>query len=208
MDLGSRYALRAMGDDVLANGWQVALSLEDLFLRYGSPLFLKLDGGSNFKHHQVRHTLDQHWVIPLISPPYYPPYNGGIEREHQEILRRLAVRIGDGTVNARELRLECEVSGHEVNHQRRPILGGQTACSAFQIGRRVVGRFGRRERKEVFEEIKALAVDIVQELDEHTDVAAETAFRYAAETWMQLNHMINVTQNGKVLPPFYQIQSH
>ena len=56
--------------------------------------------------------------------------------------------------------------------------------------------------------VKALAVDIVQELDEHTDVAAETAFRYAAETWMQLNHMINVTQNGKVLPPFYQIQSH
>jgi hypothetical protein len=208
MDLGSRYALRAMGDDMLANGWQVALSLEDLFLRHGAPLFLKLDGGSNFKHHEVRHMLDQHWVIPLISPPYYPPYNGGIEREHQEILRRLAARIGDGTVNARELRLVCEVSGHEVNHQRRPILGGQTACSAFQPGRRAVGLFGRRERKEVFEEIKALAVDIVQELDEHTDVAAETAFRYAAETWMQLNHMINVTQNGKVLPPFYQIQSH
>ena len=42
------------------------------------------------------------------------------------------------------------------------------------------GLRGRRKRKEVFEEIKALAVDITQELDEHTNAAAETAFRCAA----------------------------
>jgi hypothetical protein len=208
MDLGSHYNLRALGDDEQANGWQVALNLEDLFDQYGPPLFLKLDGGSNFKHYEVRRTLDEHWVIPLISPRHYPPYNGGIERGHQELFRRLDARIGSEKISARDLRLVCEVSGHEINHKRRPSLGGRTACSAFQAGRPLLGQFGRRQRKEVFEEIKALAVDIAQELDEHTDAAAETAFRYAAETWMQLNNMIRVTQNGKVLPPFYQIQSH
>jgi hypothetical protein len=50
--------------------------------------------------------------------------------------------------------------------------------------------FGRRERKEVFEEIKALTVDIAEQLQEYPDAAVETAFRYAAETWMQPNHMI------------------
>ena len=207
MDLASRYALRALGDEVLASGERVAMSLADLFRRHGAPLFIKMDMGSNFKHHAVRHTLAEHWVIPLLSPPHYPPYNGGVEREHQEMLRHLAARIGDGTVNPRELRLECEVSGHEVNHTRRPVLGGRTPCQVFG-GRRLAGRFGRRERKEAFDEITTLAVDIAERLDEHTVAAAETAFRYAAETWMQSNNMISVTRNGEVLPSFYRFQSH
>lgn len=208
MDLSSNYNLLAFGDDEQANGWQVAMNLEQLFVRQGPPLFLKMDGGSNFKHHAVRRMLDEHWVIPLISPPHYPPYNGGIERGHQEILRQLDARIGGETRGARELRLECEVSGHEVNHKRRRSLGGRTACSTLELGRPLVSRFGRRKRKEVFEEIKVLAVDIAQQLDEHTKAAAETAFRYAAETWMQLNNVIRITRNGEVLPPFYRFQSH
>jgi len=208
MDLASRYHLRALGDDTQANGWQVAMNLEDLFHQHGAPLFMKMDGGSNFKHHEVRRTLDEHWVIPLVSPPGYPPYNGGIERGHQQMLRHLDARIGSETVSGRELRLESELSAHEINHKRRRSLGGRTACSALETGRPWAALFGRRERKEVFEEIKTLAVDIAEELDEHTDAAGETAFRYAAETWMQSNHMIRVTRNGEVLPLFYQIQSH
>jgi len=44
-----------------------------------------------------------------------------------------------------------------------------------------VGRFGRRERKGVFGQIKALTVDIVEQLQEHTDAAVEAVFRPA--TW-------------------------
>lgn len=208
MDLGSRYNLRALGDDAQANGWQVAMNLEDLFHQYAPPLFLKMDGGSNFKHHEVRHMLAAHWVIPLISPPHYPPYNGGIERGHQQMLRHLDARIGSQKVSAHELRLQCEVTGHEINHKRRRSLGDRTACCTLERGRPLVGQFGRRERKEVFEEIKSLAVDIAEQLDQHTNAAAETAFRYAAETWMQSNNVIRVTQNGEVLPSFHQIQSH
>jgi len=208
MDLGSRYALRALGDAAQAHGEQVAANLQELFCQYGPPLFLKMDGGSNFKHHEVRHMLGEHWVIPLISPPHYPPYNGGVEREHQELLRLLALRIGGQRISARELRLECEVTGHEANHKRRHILGDRTACYALETGRGQIARFGRRERKEAFEEIKSLAVDIAAQQEEHTPAVAETAFRYAAETWMQSNNIIRVVRNGEVLPTFYRFWSH
>jgi len=169
---------------------------------------MKMDGGSNFRHGEVCRLLAEYGVIPLVSPPRYPPYNGGVERGHQEILRHLALRLGSERVGARVLRLECEVTGHEVNHKRRRSLGDRTACDTIEHGRPQVAQYGRRERKEVFEAIKALAVDIAGQLDEHTIALAETAFRYAAETWMQQNNVIRVTQNGNVLPLFHQIQSH
>jgi hypothetical protein len=202
MDLSSRYNLRAWGDDVQANGLHVALNLEGLFHRHGPPLFLKIDGGGNFKHTEVRDLLAAHGVIPLVSPPYYPPYNGGIERGHQELLRQLHARIGDRQISSYELRLEAEVSAHEVNHQPRPSLAGLTPCRALGPARAATRSFNRRKRKEAFDEITALTVDIARNLDDHSSAAAETAFRYAAETWMQSNHMIRVTQNGKVLPCF------
>lgn len=208
MDLGSRFNLRALGAQVQAHGERVAENLLALFHQYGPPLFIKVDGGSNFRHHAVLNLLAEWGVIPLVSPPHYPPYNGSVEREHQELLRYLSLRIGDQTVSPRELRLECEVAGHEVNHKRRDCLGDRTACYTLESGRRSGRRFGRRERKEVFEEIRTLAVDIVENFDEHTVALSETAFRYAAETWMQSNNMIRVTRNGEVLPPFYRFQSH
>jgi hypothetical protein len=204
-DLGSRYKLRVLGDEVLADGDRIAGNLVELFDRHGAPLFLKRDNGSNLNHHAVNEALDEFAVIPLNSPAYYPPYNGGIERAQLEMERELDVRIGNERVDARVFRLECEVSGHEVNHKRRRSLGWQTACHVMETGRPWVRLFGRRERKEVYAEIKTLAVDIAGELDQHTEAAAETAFRYAVETWMQLNQLIRVTRNGEVLPCFYQI---
>ena len=90
----------------------------------------------------------------------------------------------------------------------RRSLGWRTACFTLEAGRRQVQGFDRRHRKEVFEEIRRLAVDITEKLDEHTGAIAETAFRYASETWMQSNNMIRVTRNGEVLPIFYRFRSH
>jgi hypothetical protein len=207
-DLGSRYKLRVLGDEVMARGERVAENLAELFARRGPPLFLKRDNGSNLNHHAVNEVLDEFGVIPLNSPPHYPPYNGGIERAQMEMQWALEARIGAERVDPRVFRLECEVSGHEVNHRRRRSLGWRTSCHALEDGRPLVKLFGRRERKEVYEEIKELAVDIAEQLDQHTEAAAETAFRYAAETWMQGNGLIRVSQNGEVLPCFYQIQTH
>jgi hypothetical protein len=205
MDLGSKYNLGLFGDEVQMNGWQVALKLEELFSLNEAPLFMKMDGGGNFRHEAVSRMCAQHMVIPLVSPPYYPPYNGAVEREHQEILGQLAKRIGEQKVTAQVLRLESEVSGHEINHKRRQSLGGRTACQAMEAGRSLARSFGRRKREEVYGEIKSLAVDIAMQLVETKTSVTETAFRYAAETWMQLNGLIRVSQNGRVLPCLYQI---
>jgi hypothetical protein len=207
-DLGSRYKLRVLGDEVLAHGDKVAENLTLLCEKQGAPLFLKRDNASNLNHHAVNEVLDEFGVIPLNSPPYYPPYNGGIERAQMEMQQALELRIGTQQLDPVVFGLHCEISGNEVNHKRRRSLGWQTACRVLEDGRPWARLFGRRERKEVFEEIKSLAVDITKALDEHTEAANETAFRYAAETWMQLNNMIRVTRNGEVLPPFYQIWSH
>jgi transposase InsO family protein len=208
LDLGSRYNLKALGDEVLAHGPVIAANLDALFRKYGPPLLMKMDGGSNFKHREVHGTFEEFGVIPLLSPPHYPPYNGSVEREHQEIFRALDACIGKDPVTVRELKLACALSGHEVNHMRRRVLGGRTACEVLQRGHPLGRRYDRRERKEVFDQIKALAVDIVAMMDEHTTAVAETAFRYAAETWMQENNVIRVTQNGRVLPSFYRFWSH
>jgi transposase-like protein len=208
LDLGSRYTLRALGDEEQAKGDRVASNLLGLFNRHGAPLFMKMDGGGNFKHHEVRSLCAERGVIVLVSPPCYPPYNGSVERGHQELLRYLTQRIGDDSLCPRELSLACNLAAHEVNHMRRPCLGGRTACCALEEGRFKGGRFGRRKRKEVLEEITALAVDIEEQLDEHAGNVVETAFRYAAETWMQSHNMIRVTRNGEVLPPFYHFGSH
>jgi len=156
MDLASRYTLRSLGAAELADGARVAASLQGLIAQYGPPLFLKMDGGSNFHHQAVRQLLAARGIIPLVSPPHYPPYNGGIERQHQVVLGRLGGLLGDRSVSPGELVWACGVAGHEANHIQRRILGHQTACQALAGGRPLLARFGRRQREEVFGQIKDL----------------------------------------------------
>lgn len=208
-DYGSRYAVGIQGDDTKPNGLMTAAFTERLFGDAGiCPLFLKHDRGSNFMSLEMQDVLAAGYVIPLISPRHYPPYNGGVERAHQDIIRHVYQLLGNEKADGRTFRLACEVSRHEVNHLHRVSLSGRTACHVFEEARPYIQAYGRRQRREAYEEIETLSIDIVDELGEYTETARETAFRYAAETWMQLNNMIRVTQNGKVLPPFYQLWSH
>ena len=43
-----------------------------------------------------------------------------------------------------------------------------------------------------------LAVDIAVRLDEHADAVAETALRYAVETWLRPNNVISVSRNAEL----------
>jgi hypothetical protein len=208
-DYGSRYAVGIQGDDTKPNGLVTAAMTERSFEEAGMcPLFLKHDRGLNFMSQEMQEVLSAGHVIPLISPRQYPPYNGGVERAHQDIIRLVDDLLGNEKADGRTFRLACEVSRHQVNHLRRTSLEGLTACHVFEEARPFIQAVGRKQRREAYEEIKALSIDIVEELGEDTPKARETAFRYAAETWMQLNNMIRVTRNGVVLPPFYQIRSH
>ena len=207
-DLGSRYTLCVLGDDALADGPTIARNLVRLFKQYGAPLFFKRDNGSNLNHAEVTKVLGEYGVIPLNSPAYYPPYNGGMEHKQLEIKEHLKNRFADGPTCQPVLVLAAEICGHDLNHVRRPVLGHRTACQTLESGRPVLRQYHRRKRKEAFEEIKALAVDIAANLEQHTGMGAEVAFRYAAESWMQSNNIIRVRRNGQVLPTSYRFQSH
>jgi len=58
-------------------------------LKYGTPLFQKLDNGGNLDAQSMREVLSAHCVIPLNSPPYYPRYNGTMEHAQNELQREV-----------------------------------------------------------------------------------------------------------------------
>ena len=91
-DLGSRYKFTPwVGERVL--GETVADHLEQLFLQHGPPLVLKRDNGSNLNQQAVDEVLARYLVMPLNSPPHYPPYNGGMECAVQELKTPLREKI-------------------------------------------------------------------------------------------------------------------
>ena len=207
-DLGSRYTLCVLGEDALADGPTVARNLERLFQQDGTPLIFKRDNGGNLNHAAVTDVLAAHRVIPLNSPTHYAPYNGGMEHKQLEIKQHLDSRFEDYPACQDALILAAELCGQDLNHVHRPILGHRTACQEMERGRLILRPYYPRKRKEVFEAITTLAVDIESNLEQHTDIGAQAAFRYAAESWMQSNNIIRVHQNGQVLPPLYRFRSH
>jgi len=58
---------------------ETVLALSGLFVVHGAPLVLKSDNGSPFIAEATQALLAQVGVIPLLSPPYTPRYNGAIE---------------------------------------------------------------------------------------------------------------------------------
>jgi len=208
-DLGGRYNLRVLGAETMADGERIAQNLEEAFDVFGAPLFLKRDKGSNLNHWRVNEVLGENSVIPLNSPTHYPPYNGAIEHEQYLVKKELLRRVGGAALNGSEYRLQCEVSGHELNHRQRRVLGGRTPCQALEAGRRLVRMdYNRRKREEVFKQIKRLAVDITRLLRDDRDNVPELAFRYAAETWMQENSLIRVSFPKEVSPHYAFFQAH
>ena len=206
-DLGSRYTLSVLAGERLADGRMIADNLRKLFKQYGAPLFFKRDNGGNLNHTVVDEVLAEFHVIPINSPPYYPPYNGAMEHKQGELKAQLDKRSDLELLCLPVFKLAVEVCAHELNHIRRRILNGQSSCHVLENGRAALKPYNKRKRKEAFEAIKTLAIDITANLEQHTPIGAETAFRYAAETWMQSNHIIRVSQHGKVLPTFHRFFS-
>ena len=67
-------------------------ALAGLFAEHGPPLVLKTDNGSHFTGGDVADLLAAHRVEHLLSPPYWPQYNGAIEAGIGALKDRTAAR--------------------------------------------------------------------------------------------------------------------
>jgi hypothetical protein len=206
-DLPSRYQFKPLGGDFAA-GPKVAKNLERLFERYGPPLILKRDGHGNLKHEDVEDVLSRHMVIPLTSPRYYPPYNGAVEKSQSElkqgIRRRHKALLG---LPRRHFSVYAESAAGELNHMPRRSLQGKTSCQVF-FSEKGGAKFSKRQRREIFDWIKDLSCAIMVQLGKPGKRAAQTAWRLAVESWLNINGFIEMSVNGEVLPIFPPNLSH
>ena len=187
----------------------MALHLEQLFEQHGPPLVLKRDNGSNLNQQAVDEVLARYRVIPLNSPPHYPPYNGGTEHAMRELKALLLEKILDsGSKPESPVQVWAEVLAHELNHRSRPCLQGRVACEVFQQAKSALKVYTLHKRKEAFEWINELTRLLIQAWVVRTPRQAETARRLAVETWLQRNGVITVSQNAKVSPIFPEKTAH
>jgi len=206
-DLPSRYQFNPISGD-FAGGPAVAQNLRRLFDRYGHPLFLKRDNGSNLAHSEVEKVLSEHMVIPLNSPRGYPPYNGAIEKAQHELKSRVRMRQANfWSIPRRHFHVYGESASHDLNHLPRRSQQGRTSCQVF-FSEKGGAKFSKRKRREIFDWIKNLSFAIMVGLGRSSKRAAQAAWRTAVESWLQINGFIQVSRNGKVLPYFSPLESH
>lgn len=195
LDLASRYKLPPLAGQRLTGGL-VAARLEELFRQFGAPLVLKRDNGSNLNSEAVNEVLARWLVIPLNSPPHYPPYNGSIERAQRELKDALRPRLlaaPDSDVAALAV-----LTVHELNHRPRRCLLGKTACEKFAGANANLRGYTCRRRKEMFDQIRELAMNLMLEQPARTQGHADAAWRQAVETWLQQHGIITISEPKSV----------
>lgn len=196
-DLASRYKFDPFLTSSLS-GEQIAEHLEGIIEAYGPPLILKRDCGSNQQDAAVRSVLEKYLIIPLNSPRQYPQYNGAMERGQGELKGVLGLR----DPAAERALVNYTVSAHELNHKRRPSLGGRMACVVFGEAPAAMRVYTRPKRKEVIYWMKNEAAGIIRRDGLSGSNARAVAWRRAVESWLHRNGIITVKVNGKVLPYF------
>ena len=195
-DLASRYKFEPMTGEVPC-GEEISGYLTANFNQFGPPMFLKRDNGGNLNHKAVNDVLADHFVMPLNSPTYYPPYNGAIEEAQAELKSGLAAKLAYKPRCPQEhLEAYASAVAHNLNHKVRPCLNGKTACQVYFSGRRT---FTKWERRDAYAWITNLKNDMLC----CDGVQPQAAWRIAVEAWLNMKGFITITRNGKVLPSFF-----
>jgi len=196
-DLASGYKFPPLATKKEPRGQEVATHLENLFIRFDDPLFLKLDNGGNLNHYSVKKLLADQRIMPLNSPAHYAPYNGAIEHAQGEFKARLHKCYREAS-SFPEFTLMAELAAHDLNHSGRRKLKGNNSCLEFFGKPRI--NYSKRKRKEVFEWISDLALDIVAKSGEKK--ISSIAWRVACRKWLVENGLVSIRKMQTVLPSF------
>ena len=194
VDLASRYRFHPLVSPA-QNGVEIAAFLDTAFRAHGAPLFLKRDNGSPLNGREVDAVLAEHKVLPLNSPPHYPPYNGAMEKSIGDFKRRLAQKLMN-TGAAPLLDAAVEATTHELNHQRRRCLHGRTACELFHDPALRLS-FSRRSRDELLRLLTQSFRVNLQSMALKDHLGAATVWRRTVESWLRCQGLIQIGRNTK-----------
>jgi hypothetical protein len=203
-DLGSRYKFLPLAGEYPV-GEEIAGYLSEKFDRYGAPLVLKRDNEGNMNHAAINEVLEEFFILPLNSPEYYAPYNGGIEESQRELKSCLREKLALGLPDCSDhLSAYAEAAANDLNHRIRPCLNGRTSCQVFfQSANKPV--FTKRERREIYDSIMEKVERILSAMKQPAQTIRELAWKIALESWLRSKGYIKVYINQKchpILPPF------
>ena len=209
MDLGSRHMFEPLNDSSLL-AEKVADNLDGLFQEHGAPPFIKSDNGSNLLRSEPVAGVVSRWcVIPVLSPPRYPRYNGVMERGQSDTRRAVRDLLPENaSCDAEHFRGYAVAGTYRRNHIRRDVLGGQHACHVFST-RNGEMKTTVQERRTIYGWIKdkqdAILSSSVKDRDDTWAVNA--AWRSAAEEWLLQNKVIEIVPGTEKVSTDFEIMS-
>ena len=160
------------------------------------PLILKMDNGGNLVGHEHMEVLATNRIIPLVSPPVYPRYNGSLENAQDDVKETIGRSLPlYRSVPPQESKLHAELAMHELNHRSRECLGGRNPCQVYH-DKACRKRFTQPERMAIYDWINQTTERILKEVRDVTKQTTATARRKAIEAWLIKNNVIRITLNG------------
>jgi hypothetical protein len=169
----------------------------------GPPLLLKRDNGSIFDAEPVNQVLAEFGVIPLNSPPYYPPYNGSIENGIRELKTAVLKALPQPWPDSLEfIRKTAEAVAQQRNCRPRRSLQG---CSAMQEFYAQPARFTRRARHQIFQSLYLRWSEIINRMENVSRSTAHALWREVVVSWLRCQGLIDINLNPKLLPHFAPI---
>ena len=204
-DLGSKYKFEPLVSIEPLKGEEIAGNLQKLFKKYGAPLIMKRDNGSNLNHFSVIEVLQENKVIPLNNPAYYPQFNGAMEHAQGEVKEELDNMIWEFE-NPDTFPFATRQAVHNANHKLRPTLDNECSCFQWQLYANV--KFTMTYRTQVYQEINKIALEIADNVQySEKELVVSKSWRKAVEEWLHSNDHITIKRNGKVLPISKQSES-
>jgi len=206
MDVGSRHIFEPL-DTTAVTALEVAMHLEMLFLIYGAPLFVKSDNATNLlRSKEVGDVLAKWGVLPILSPPRYPQYNGVIERSQGMERKTFEALMGEQIVCPREHFRAYVLSAVGLcNHVERPVLGGQHACHVYTTRKGEMLK-NQTERREIYDWIMKKKESILSSTaeEDRDGWAVNAAWRSAVEEWLLQNKVIEIIQEPRNVSTHFQ----
>ena len=174
-DLASQYILPPMAGE-FKDGKEVARNLQNLFLQFGAPMFLKRDNGPNLNSKEVKEVLEHFHVTVINSPEYYSQYNGSIEHANgllKNEVNRLAKDMNI-EVDVKNIAPLARLAAHELNIRYRKSIKDYPVCLFWRSKKESFKYNNIPKRKEVYNETLALAQEILDKLtnQEKSDIGS------------------------------------